>query len=69
MDGFLPGDSPLTAAAAQVSPKVARKRQGRAVGFQDGMIAASVAAHGFSIATRDTAPFEAMGLTVTNPWE
>lgn len=46
----------------------AARRADRAVGFQDGMIAATVAASEFSIATRDTAPFEAMGLKVTNPW-
>ena len=61
---------PFTAAAAQMfaDRMAAVRRNGRAVGFQDGMIAASVAACGFSIATRDTSPFEAMGLKVTNPW-
>lgn len=44
------------------------RRNGRALGFQDGMIAATVAASGFSLATRDTSPFEAMGLNVINPW-
>ena len=55
---------PFTAAAAQAfaDRMAAARRRGHAVGFQDGMIAASVAASGFSIATRDTAPFEAMGL-------
>lgn len=61
---------PFTAAAAHVfaDRMAAARRNGRAVGFQDGMIAASVAASDFSIATRDTSPFEAMGLKVTNPW-
>ncbi len=44
------------------------RHKGRAVGFQDGMIAACAAASGFSIATRDTRPFEAMGLQVVDPW-
>ena len=62
---------PFTAVAAQIFPDrmATARRNGRVVGFQDGMIAASVAAAGFSIATRDTSPFEAMGLTVTNPWD
>lgn len=61
---------PFTAAAAQIfaDRMATARRNGRAVGFQDGMIAASVAASGFSIATRDASPFEAMGLAVTNPW-
>lgn len=46
----------------------AARRKGRAVGFQDGMIAASVAAAGFAIATRDTSPFEAMDVPVINPF-
>ena len=46
----------------------AARRSGGAAGFQDGMIAASVAASDFSIAPRDTSPFEAMGLEGTNPW-
>jgi len=44
------------------------RRNGLAVGFQDGMIAASAATSGFSIATRDASPFVAMGLTVIDPW-
>lgn len=62
---------PFTAAAAQAfaDRMATARRNGRAVGFQDGMIAASIAAAGFSIATRDTSPFAAMGLTVTNPWD
>ena len=34
----------------------------------DGQIAAIAMAHGLIVATRDTAPFEAAGLTVINPW-
>jgi predicted nucleic acid-binding protein len=61
---------PFTVATAQAfaDRMAVARRNGRAVGFQDGMIAASVAASGFSIATRDTSPFEAMGLQVFNPW-
>jgi len=34
----------------------------------DGEIAAIAAVHGFAVATRDTAPFVAAGVTVLNPW-
>lgn len=62
---------PFTADAAKAfaDRMVTARRQGRAVGFQDGMIAASVAALGFTIATRDTSPFEAMGVSVINPFD
>jgi predicted nucleic acid-binding protein len=41
---------------------------GQTISVADGQIAAIAAAHGFSVATRDTAPFIAMGLSVINPW-
>ena len=41
---------------------------GTAIGAADSYIAATAAAHGFAIATRDVAPFAAAGLTVINPW-
>ena len=41
---------------------------GQAIAPADGYIAAIAATHGFAIATRDTSPFEAAGLTVINPW-
>lgn len=61
---------PFTVAATQAfaDRMATARRNGLAVGFQDGMIAACVAANGFSIATRDTSPFQAMGLSVVNPW-
>ncbi|CAH2407765.1 type II toxin-antitoxin system VapC family toxin [Mesorhizobium escarrei] len=40
----------------------------KAVGKADGYIAATAAARGFMIATRDTSPFEAAGLNIVNPW-
>jgi predicted nucleic acid-binding protein len=36
---------------------------------RDGYIAAIAASRGFLVACRDTAPFEAAGMTVINPWE
>lgn len=42
---------------------------GLAIATADGYIAASAAANGFAVASRDTSPFQAAGLTVINPWE
>ncbi|SMC78622.1 hypothetical protein SAMN06297251_10868 [Fulvimarina manganoxydans] len=44
-------------------------RQGREIaGFADAAIAAIALSKGFSVATRDTGPFLAMGVDVINPW-
>jgi predicted nucleic acid-binding protein len=45
------------------------KAAGRAIGKADGYIAATAAAHGLMVATRDTSPFEAAGVPIINPWE
>ena len=45
------------------------RKAGKAIGLSDGYIAASAATRGLIVATRDTSPFEAAGLTVINPWE
>jgi hypothetical protein len=42
---------------------------GLAVDAADAFIAAVALANGFTVATRDTGPFEAAGLEVINPWE
>ena len=44
------------------------KASGLAIGLADGLIAAIALEHGFSVATRDVAPFEAAGVDVINPW-
>lgn len=44
------------------------RRQGIAVSVADGQIAATASHHGFTVATKDVQPFEAVGLTVINPW-
>ena len=44
-------------------------RQGHAVSFPDGAIAAIAAANGYPVATRDVAPFIAMGVDVVDPWD
>lgn len=51
------------------SALMARARaSGKAIGTADGYIAATAAANGFSVATRDSSPFEAAGLKVIDPW-
>lgn len=74
LDGLLElfGDRilPFETKAAQSYATLAT--QARAVGkglpTPDGYIAAIAAATGFSVATRDTAPFDAVGVAVINPW-
>ena len=46
----------------------ARLGAGLAIGNADGYIAATAAARGLMVATRDTSPFKAAGLTVIDPW-
>ncbi len=41
---------------------------GRSILMAEGQIAAIAFVRGFTVATRDTAPFEAAGLPVINPW-
>ncbi len=63
----LPFDLACTYAYAQVLAKV--RRVGSGIETADALIAAMATANGFIVATRDTRPFEAAGLTVVNPWE
>ncbi|WP_235590212.1 PIN domain-containing protein [Nitrosomonas ureae] len=57
-------------AAIAYAPMVSRARtNGRFISVADGQIAAIAVVHGFTIATRDTAPFVAAGVPVINPWE
>jgi predicted nucleic acid-binding protein len=58
-----------TAASLEYAALMARARaSGQSIGGPDGYIAATAAAHGMSVATRDVAPFEAAGVSVINPW-
>ncbi|TCU30882.1 hypothetical protein EV130_101457 [Rhizobium azibense] len=61
---------PFNSATSQFySDLMVRARlSGKAVGKADGYIAATAAANGLAVATRDTSPFEAAGLKVINPW-
>jgi len=48
---------------------IARARaSGHTIGVADGQIAAIAASHGFTVATRDTAPFAAAGVPAIDPW-
>jgi hypothetical protein len=58
-----------TAASEAYSVIRARARaDGKAIAPADGYIAATALTHGLIVATRDTMPFVAAGLTVINPW-
>ena len=57
-------------AALAYAPLVIRARaRGRLVSVADGQIAAIAETHGYTVATRDTAPFVAAGVPVINPWD
>jgi toxin FitB len=43
--------------------------RGYSISIGDCQIAAIAAVHGFTVATRDTAPFRAAGVPVVNPWK
>ena len=62
----LPFDLACTQAYAALMAKA--RSAGLAVATADGVIAAIAAANGFAVATRDTRPFDAAGVTVINPW-
>lgn len=61
---------PFDVNAARRYGDLAVKARAAGKGFPtpDGYIAAIAAAHGFSVASRDTSPFLAAGLTVIDPW-
>ena len=63
----LPFDIAASQAYAELMVKA--RSAGLAIGVSDGYIAATAAAHGMIVATRDTAPFEAAGLKTIDPWE
>ncbi|MBX9572839.1 MAG: type II toxin-antitoxin system VapC family toxin [Candidatus Obscuribacterales bacterium] len=44
------------------------RAQGKIVSMPDGQIGAIASVHGFTVATRDVAPFQALGVPVINPW-
>ena len=63
---ILPFDAAASEAYAEL--RAHARAQGQAIAPADGYIAATAKVHGLIVAIRDTAPFEAAGLTVINPW-
>lgn len=63
---ILPFDGATAESYAELM--AAARRRGRGVSAADGYIAATAHAAGLMVATRDTSPFEAVGLAVVNPW-
>jgi predicted nucleic acid-binding protein len=59
----------LYASQAYAELMAQAKETGNAISKADGYIAASAAPRSLKVATRDTSPFVASGLTVINPWE
>jgi hypothetical protein len=64
---FLSFDREAAIAFALLGSRAAAK--GYSISVADCQIAAIAAVHGFAVATRDTAPFLAVGMPVVNPWE
>ncbi|CAG9265153.1 Plasmid stability protein StbB [Burkholderia diffusa] len=62
----LPFDDAASKAYASLRAKA--RATGNALASADGFIAATAAANGLIVATRDVAPFEAVGLRVIDPW-
>ena len=65
-DRVLPFDA--EAARRYAALALAAKTKGRGLPLADGYIAAIAASRGFIVASRDTSPYEAAGITVINPW-
>lgn len=62
----LPFDQGCTQAYAKLMTRA--RKAGVAIAAADGYIAAIAATNRFTVATRDTRPFEAAGTSVINPW-
>ncbi|MFN3752387.1 MAG: type II toxin-antitoxin system VapC family toxin [Thiobacillus sp.] len=59
-------DLPAPQAYADLMAKA--QAAGQPIGMADGLIAAIARTHGMTVATRDTAPFAAAGVSVIDPW-
>jgi len=62
---------PFDMSASQAYGELMAKARvaGLAISAADGYIAATAAANGMMVATRDVSPFEAAGVDTINPWE
>jgi predicted nucleic acid-binding protein len=65
-DRVLPFDTDAARRYAELAVKA--KAVGRGLPLPDGYIAAIAASRGFIVASRDTSPYEAAGVSVINPW-
>lgn len=63
---ILPFDHDAAMAYSQLLS--AARAQGKAVSMPDGQIGAIASVHNFTVATRDVAPFQALGVPVIDPW-
>jgi predicted nucleic acid-binding protein len=66
-DRFLAFDREAATVYASLASRASAR--GTIISVGDGQIAAIAAVHGFTVATRDTAPFVAAGVPIVNPWE
>ena len=57
------------AAVAYASLASHASARGYSISVADCQIASIAAVHGFTVATRDTAPFQAVGVPVIDPWK
>lgn len=67
MDRVLPFDTDAARRYAELA--VTARTGGRGFPTPDGYLAAIADSQGFIVASRDTAPYEAAGVPVINPWE
>ncbi|MCY3879851.1 MAG: type II toxin-antitoxin system VapC family toxin [Rhodobacteraceae bacterium] len=58
----------LAASLAYAELMAKARSAGIAISVSDGYIAATAAANGMMVATRDTGPFQAAGLKTVDPW-
>ena len=65
-DRVLPFDTEAARRYADLA--VAARSSGRGFPTPDGYIAAIAASRGFIVASRDTSPYEAVGVAVIDPW-
>jgi predicted nucleic acid-binding protein len=57
-----------SASQAYATLRARARAVGQAIALANGYIAAIAATHDFTVATRDTSPFDAAGVAVINPW-
>lgn len=63
----LPFDEPAAIAYGALVGKA--RLAGKSVSMPDGQIGSIAAVKGFTVATRDAAPFLALGVSTLNPWD